>query len=100
MNLLQKLSLEKTNVDEWRELVDSIKIDFNFDGAVFTPSVIDIPEEKYEWIKKNNPNADTNSIVGTIVNGIPYEERPKGDLISREVLLKKVDDERKYLLAR
>jgi site-specific DNA-methyltransferase (adenine-specific)/adenine-specific DNA-methyltransferase len=46
MNLLQKLSLEKTNVDEWRELVDSIKIDYNFDGAVFSPTVIDIPEGK------------------------------------------------------
>lgn len=44
MNLLQKLSLEKTNVNEWRELVDSIKIDFNFDGAVFSPTIIDIPE--------------------------------------------------------
>ena len=44
MNLLQKLSIEKTNVEEWRELVDSIKIDFNFDGAVFSPTVIDIPE--------------------------------------------------------
>lgn len=44
MNLLQKLSLEKTDVGEWRELVDSIKIDFNFDGAVFTPTVIDVPE--------------------------------------------------------
>lgn len=44
MNLLQKLSLEKTNVEEWRELVDSIKIDFNFDGAVFSPTIIDIPE--------------------------------------------------------
>lgn len=46
MNLLQKLSLEKTNVEEWRELVDSIKIDFNFDGAVFSPTIIDIPEGK------------------------------------------------------
>lgn len=44
MNLLQKLSIEKTDVEEWRELVDSIKIDFNYDGAVFTPTVIDIPE--------------------------------------------------------
>lgn len=44
MNLLQKLSIEETNVEEWRELVDSIKIDFNYDGAVFTPTVIDIPE--------------------------------------------------------
>lgn len=44
MNLLQKLSLEKTNVEDWRELVDSIKIDFNYDGAVFSPTIIDIPE--------------------------------------------------------
>lgn len=44
MNLLQKLSLEKTNVEEWRELVDSIKIDFNYDGAVLSPTMIDIPE--------------------------------------------------------
>lgn len=44
MNLLQKLSIEETNVEEWRELVDSVKIDFNYDGAVFTPTVIDIPE--------------------------------------------------------
>ena len=46
MNLLQKLSMEKTNVEEWRELVDSIKIDFNYDGAIFSPTVIDIPEDK------------------------------------------------------
>ena len=44
MNLLQKLSMEKTAVDDWRVLVDSIKIDFNFDGSVFSPIVIDIPE--------------------------------------------------------
>ena len=44
MNLLQKLSIEKTNVVEWRELVDSIKVDFNYDGAVFNPTVIDVPE--------------------------------------------------------
>lgn len=45
MNLLQKLSMEKTNVEDWRELVDSIKIDFNYDGAVFSPTTIDIPED-------------------------------------------------------
>lgn len=43
--------------------------------------IIDIPEEKYEWVKKNNPNADPNSIVGVIKNGIPYEERPQGEWI-------------------
>lgn len=41
--------------------------------------VIDIDEEKYEWIKKNNPNADINSIVGAVANGTPYEERPHGE---------------------
>lgn len=44
MNLLQKLSLMKKDVEEWRELVDSVMIDFNYDGAVFTPTVVDIPE--------------------------------------------------------
>jgi adenine-specific DNA-methyltransferase len=44
MNLLQKLSLMKKDVEEWRELVDSVMIDFNYDGAVFTPSVVDVPE--------------------------------------------------------
>lgn len=37
--------------------------------------VIDMSEEKYEWIKKNNPNADPNSIVGAVANGTPL---PKG----------------------
>lgn len=45
MNLLQKLSLMKKDVDEWRELVDSVMIDFNYDGAVFTPTVVDVPED-------------------------------------------------------
>ncbi len=45
MNLLQKLSLEKTDVNDWRMLVSSIKIDFNYDGSVFAPSVIDVPEK-------------------------------------------------------
>jgi len=46
MNLLQKLSIQKENVDDWRKLVDSIKIDFNYDGSVFEPTCIDIPEGK------------------------------------------------------
>ena len=38
MNLLQKLSLMEENVEDWRELVESVKVDFNYDGAVLTPS--------------------------------------------------------------
>lgn len=41
--------------------------------------VIEIPEEKYEWIKAHNLNIDNDSIVGAVANGTPYEERPKGE---------------------
>ena len=45
MNLMQKLSLDKTKVSDWKELTESIMIDFNYDGSVFTPTVVDIAEE-------------------------------------------------------
>lgn len=44
-NLMKKLSLQKPKVGEWRELVESVMIDFNYDGVVFEPSVVDIPED-------------------------------------------------------
>ena len=50
MNLLQKLSLQKENVDEWRQLVESVMIDFDFDGKVLHPQVMDI-SEKNELVK-------------------------------------------------
>jgi DNA modification methylase len=43
MNLLQKLSLMKEDVKDWRELVESVLIDWNYDGAILTPSVVDVP---------------------------------------------------------
>lgn len=43
MNLLQKLSMQKEQVEDWRELVESILIDWNYDGAVLQPVVLDIP---------------------------------------------------------
>lgn len=44
MNLLQKLSLQKEAVGDWRELVESVMVDWNYDGVVMEPTVIDIPE--------------------------------------------------------
>ncbi|EOX4969368.1 TPA: site-specific DNA-methyltransferase [Vibrio parahaemolyticus] len=44
-NLLQKLSQQKDDVAEWREMVESIMIDWNYDGAVMEPVVIDIPDK-------------------------------------------------------
>ena len=43
MNLMQKLSLQKEYVEDWRQLVDSIMIDWNYDGVVMQPTVTDIP---------------------------------------------------------
>ena len=43
MNLLQKLSLQKEKVDDWRELVESVMVDWNYDGAVLEPAVVDLP---------------------------------------------------------
>jgi site-specific DNA-methyltransferase (adenine-specific)/adenine-specific DNA-methyltransferase len=43
MNLLQKLSLQKESVEDWKELVESVLIDWNYDGAVLQPAVLDIP---------------------------------------------------------
>ena len=50
MNLLQKLSLMKENVGDWRELTESVMIDWNYDGAVFEPKLVDVPE-KNELVK-------------------------------------------------
>ncbi len=44
MNLLQKLSLAQEDVENWKELVESVMIDFNYDGSVFEPQVVDVPE--------------------------------------------------------
>lgn len=45
MNLLQKLSLQQESVADWRELVESVMVDWNYDGAVFQPALVDIPEK-------------------------------------------------------
>ena len=50
MNLMQKLSLQKEYVEDWRQLVDSIMIDWNYDGAVMQPTVADVPG-KNEMVK-------------------------------------------------
>lgn len=50
MNLLQKLSLQQENVEDWRELVESIMIDWNYDGAILEPKEVDIPD-KNELVK-------------------------------------------------
>jgi DNA modification methylase len=54
MNLLQKLSMQKETVEDWRELVESVMVDWNYDGGVFEPKLVDVPD-KNELVKGNYP---------------------------------------------
>ena len=63
MNLMQKLSLSKDYyVDSWKQLVESIMIDWNYDGVVLQPSVIDVPEKK-EFVKGCYEIPETAGII-------------------------------------
>ena len=42
MNLMQKLSMQKEYVENWKQLVESVMIDWNYDGVVMEPTTIDI----------------------------------------------------------
>ena len=50
MNLLQKLSIECKDIEDWKELADSVMIDWNYDGVTFSPAETDIPA-KNEFVK-------------------------------------------------
>ena len=54
MNLMQKLSLQKEYVEDWKQLVESIMIDWNYDGVVMQPTVTDVPDKK-EFISMVSP---------------------------------------------
>jgi DNA modification methylase len=62
MNLLQKLSMRKEGVEDWRELVESILIDWNYDGAVLQPAVVDIPDKTDLVVGRYKVPADAGTI--------------------------------------
>ena len=62
MNLLQKLSLESAEIDNWKQLVESIMVDFNFDGNVLNPTVTDIPEKNKYVVGKYKIPVGTKKI--------------------------------------
>ena len=45
MNLMQKLSLQKESVETYKQLIESVMIDWDFDGEALRPTVIDIPDK-------------------------------------------------------
>ena len=46
LNVMRKLRLDRKIVTDWKVLVDSIIIDFDYSGAEMKPSIIDIPKNK------------------------------------------------------
>ncbi|MEM5518947.1 site-specific DNA-methyltransferase [Henriciella sp. AS95] len=62
LNLLQKLSMDTDAVEDWRQLVETIKVDWNYDGAVLSPELIDAPD-KNELVNGRYPIPDDASTI-------------------------------------
>lgn len=62
LNLLQKLSLETDAVEDWRQLVETIKVDWNYDGAILSPTIIDAPD-KDELVQGRYPIPEAASTI-------------------------------------
>lgn len=76
MNLLQKLSLMKENVEDWRELTESVMIDWNYDGAVFEPTVVDVPA-KEELVKGEYPVPENAGTIRVKITDLLSESLEK-----------------------
>ena len=62
MSLLQKLSLQKESAGDWRELVESVLIDWNYDGAVLQPAEVDVPDKNELVAGRYKVPADAGTI--------------------------------------
>lgn len=62
MNLLQKLSMQKESVNEWRQLVESVFIDWNYDGETMRPTICDIPDKNSFVLGEYDIPADAGRI--------------------------------------
>ncbi len=62
LNLLQKLSMDTDAVEDWRQLVETIKVDWNYDGAVLSPELIDAPD-KNDLVSGRYPIPDDASTI-------------------------------------
>ena len=61
-NLLQKLSILDENVEDWRQLVETVAIDWNYNGDVLQPAVYDNPE-KNELVRGHYPVPQDYGII-------------------------------------
>ena len=79
MNLLQKLSLMKENVEDWKELVESVMIDFNYDGVVMEPTISDVPDKKDLVIGEYDIPSDAGRIKVKITDVLSETFEWEGD---------------------
>jgi site-specific DNA-methyltransferase (adenine-specific)/adenine-specific DNA-methyltransferase len=61
-NLLRKLSILEKNVEDWREFVETIAIDWKYDGEVLQPAVYDCPG-KNELVKGQYPIPGDHGLI-------------------------------------
>jgi hypothetical protein len=61
-NLLQKLSILGENVGEWRELVETVAIDWNYNGEVLQPAIYDSPGKK-ELVQGSYPIPGDHGVI-------------------------------------
>ena len=76
LNLMQKLSWMEDDVTDWRQLVESVMIDWNYDGAVMEPKVTDIPE-KADLVKGVYPIPEDFGVIKIKITDLlseSYEE--------------------------
>lgn len=62
MNLLQKLSMDADQIEDWRRLVECVKVDWNYDGVVLTPTVVDAAEKNQLVVGRYKVPADAATI--------------------------------------
>lgn len=61
-NLLQKLSILDENVEDWRQLVETVAIDWNYNGDVLQPAIYDNPG-KNELVQGHYPVPQDYGII-------------------------------------
>jgi hypothetical protein len=54
--------MQKEAVSDWKELVESVMIDWNYDGAILQPSIVDIPDKNDMVIGSYKVPADAGTI--------------------------------------
>ena len=70
--LLQNFKLRKEDIKDWRELVDSIMIDFDYNRMVFKPTIIDMPS-KNELVKGEYEIPKDASVIKVKITDVSYK---------------------------